>query len=290
MPQALTNTNISATYKGVLHCNGTTIPTEAQEIVYDGVGVQSSLRVGRDKQGATVSGALSATNVIAGELRMPSTSGTLNQVVTLTTVKNGNTPGVLGLRSLSDLIAGATLADGVYSNPQITVQGGVITKIESKPTVYVYSTPITVAALPRSPVQSIIGPAENTTYYPSEAFLPGVGLWSARQINWAAFDEARAADARYVIIKAVLLAQSSSTDYRTICTIDGNVIVSTEVREDPQLSVDTVVNTTQQIIALPNNKISSLSLGYVRLNGNTFNGLAAQNSTQFSLTLDGWIY
>jgi len=60
---SLTNTKINVTYTGVLHSNGAAIPQTGLQFVYDGAGNQSSFAVGRDGQGATVSGRLNCTTL-----------------------------------------------------------------------------------------------------------------------------------------------------------------------------------------------------------------------------------
>jgi len=59
---ALTNTNISNTYVGVLHANGVALPSSGVvETVYDGAGTASALQVG--KNGVTCTGVLSSKSI-----------------------------------------------------------------------------------------------------------------------------------------------------------------------------------------------------------------------------------
>lgn len=60
---SLTNTKINVTYTGILHSNGAAIPQTGLQFVYDGAGNQSSFAIGRDGQGATVSGRLNCTTL-----------------------------------------------------------------------------------------------------------------------------------------------------------------------------------------------------------------------------------
>ena len=60
MPAALTDTNISTTYVGVLHAEGAPIPASGLKGVYDGVGNKSSLSIGRDGNGIKVTGTITA--------------------------------------------------------------------------------------------------------------------------------------------------------------------------------------------------------------------------------------
>jgi len=66
MPNALTDTNISTTYAGVLHAQGEPIPATGLKVVYDGVGNKSSLSVGRDGQGIRVTGTIYADSINVG--------------------------------------------------------------------------------------------------------------------------------------------------------------------------------------------------------------------------------
>ena len=66
MPNALTDTNISTTYAGVLHAQGEPIPATGLKAVYDGVGNKSSLSVGRDGQGIKVTGTIEADAIAVG--------------------------------------------------------------------------------------------------------------------------------------------------------------------------------------------------------------------------------
>lgn len=66
MPNALTDTNISTTYAGVLHAQGEPIPATGLKVVYDGIGNKSSLSVGREGQGIRVTGTIIADSIAVG--------------------------------------------------------------------------------------------------------------------------------------------------------------------------------------------------------------------------------
>ena len=66
MPNALTDTNISTTYAGVLHAQGEPIPATGLKVVYDGVGNKSSLSVGREGEGIRVNGTIIADSIAVG--------------------------------------------------------------------------------------------------------------------------------------------------------------------------------------------------------------------------------
>lgn len=57
---SLTDTNIDETYVGLLHAQGATMPLLGQVRLYDGSGKQTSIAVGINSNGMTVSGLLSA--------------------------------------------------------------------------------------------------------------------------------------------------------------------------------------------------------------------------------------
>lgn len=64
MPNRLTNTNISDTYKGLLHSFGIPLPATGQVDMYDGVGTKSALKLGAECNGATVCGTLTCGNLV----------------------------------------------------------------------------------------------------------------------------------------------------------------------------------------------------------------------------------
>lgn len=62
---ALTNTNISQTYKGLLHAGGVKIPTSGGIVgIYDGAGQQTSLSLGLINQGISVTGGITTTGSV----------------------------------------------------------------------------------------------------------------------------------------------------------------------------------------------------------------------------------
>lgn len=74
MPNALTDTNISTTYAGVLHAQGEPIPATGLKVVYDGVGNKSSLSVGREGEGIRVTGTIIADSIAVGSGGLDQTS------------------------------------------------------------------------------------------------------------------------------------------------------------------------------------------------------------------------
>jgi microcystin-dependent protein len=65
----LTNTKIKETYVGVLHSNGTVLPTAGQEDIYDGGGNKSSIKIGRACNGVTICGPLSCSSISIGNIK-----------------------------------------------------------------------------------------------------------------------------------------------------------------------------------------------------------------------------
>lgn len=277
MPNALTNTNISATYQGVLHTNGITIPPTGQETVYDGVGVQSSLSVGRSNQGATVTGLLSANDLKAGELLMPNVDGLQNQVVTRTS------PGILELKSLSEIIGGSTITDDVYTNPKITVVGGVITNIVSRPTINLLSTPVAIVTRTRQSINPYLWYTyPNTTNNNPKTIIGNTPL------NWTTLSEYDA-DARYALLSTKLFLQSNGGDYYVRFTMDDRVIATGEVREHhTNLGIDSIYDSNQQLFLIPVNKSSVYKFEAFTLPGTTNNN--DYNLFELNVTLDGWVY
>ena len=276
MPNALTNTNISATYKGVLHADGEPIPASGLKPVYDGTGVQSALSIGRSNQGATVTGLLSANDVKAGELLMPNRDGTENQVVARTTA------GVLELKSLSEIIGASTIANGVYDNPRITVVGNVITKIESRPTIQILTTPVNLIPY--------IGNNPATTF--TESF----------NIDWRLSD-GYYADAptntispRYAIISVKMYIESNSRNFYTELLKDSIQIAQATIGAndtdfDERLDRNKYVYISQAIVSIPESKVSLFEYKSVYTPTSTGNKFASrQNISGRSVTLDGWVF
>jgi len=81
MPNALTDTNISTTYAGVLHAQGEPIPATGLKVVYDGIGNKSSLSVGRDGQGIRVTGTIYADSIDVGSGGLD--QGSVQEIVNL---------------------------------------------------------------------------------------------------------------------------------------------------------------------------------------------------------------
>ena len=131
MAADLTNINISDSYKGLLHANGSALPPLAiQQPLYDGSGQVSSLSLGVAGAGASVSGPLSISGQLsAGSFTYPLSSSTNGYVLTQV---NSTT---IALTSISDILKSASssyIADGTYTNVQnITVKNGLITSVQT---------------------------------------------------------------------------------------------------------------------------------------------------------------
>ena len=65
MPTSLTDQDISATYKGLIHAQGSTLPNTGQVRLYDGDGSVAALSLGANSNGATVYGNLTVTNALS---------------------------------------------------------------------------------------------------------------------------------------------------------------------------------------------------------------------------------
>jgi len=125
MPTDLTDINISDSYKGLIHACGSCLPALAnQQVLYDGAGQKSSISIGLEGQGVSISGQLSAGAFSYPAL--PSTNGYVLAQVNSTTI---------ALTSVSDILRSASsnyIPDGTYTNVQnITVKNGLITSVQS---------------------------------------------------------------------------------------------------------------------------------------------------------------
>lgn len=59
----LTDVNISDSFYGILHAEGVPLPSDGQQIVYDGNGNASALQLGRVNNGVTITGTLSTAGL-----------------------------------------------------------------------------------------------------------------------------------------------------------------------------------------------------------------------------------
>jgi hypothetical protein len=76
--RTLTNTNVSNTYLGVIHARGAQLPPTGQERLFDGFGNRTSLSIGRDCNGATVCGNLSADSIQTQNISVQDLSNIFN--------------------------------------------------------------------------------------------------------------------------------------------------------------------------------------------------------------------
>lgn len=127
MATDLTNINISDSYKGLIHANGASLPAPSiQQPLYDGSGQKSSLSIGVEGVGASISGPLSVSGQLsAGAFTYPASPVTDGYVLTQV---NSTT---LALTSVSNILRTVPrVADGTYNNVQsITVANGLITAV-----------------------------------------------------------------------------------------------------------------------------------------------------------------
>lgn len=76
---SFTDQYIDDTFKGILHTGGIPLPTSGVSNVFDGDGNQSSLSLGRDGNGVSVSGTLSASGILtSGNVTYPTSSTGVN--------------------------------------------------------------------------------------------------------------------------------------------------------------------------------------------------------------------
>jgi len=85
-----------------------------------------------------------------------------------------------------------------------------------------------------------------------------------------------------------LFLQSNGGDFQIECILDNKVISTGIVREDARYyGVDSLRNTNQQFIIIPNTKTSSFTFRVKTLPGSNYTSL---NQCNVFITLDGWIY
>jgi hypothetical protein len=289
----LTNTNISDTYLGVLHARGVPLSASGQTKIHDGSGEISALALGRQNNGLSVTGLLSGNAIIKGnslvanELTMPRIDTLNNSDIV---IRSGS--GTLALSGFSNVFNSvfSSYPDGVYVNPKITVANGLITNIESSPSVVMLSASNILYQYSNSP--SIFD------------YLNTIGDNQTRQIgnspltiNWR-LSNTVTPPPRYAIVNVQIFVQSNGADYAIECVLDGKRIGYGQVREHRgYLGVDTVQNDNQQFIILPVNTLTNtlnnsiLNVNLTRLPGTTANGLVSGlNYSIITISLDGWVY
>jgi hypothetical protein len=276
----LTNTNISDTYLGVLHARGVPLSATGQTKIHDGSGEVSALALGRQNNGVSVTGVLSGSSIVKGnslvanELTMPRIDTLNNNDIV---IRSGT--GTLALSGFSNVFNSvfSSYPDGVYVNPKITVANGLITNIESSPSVVLLTTPITLFDYQNNPTINYL----LNTY--STHTIPGV-------FNWSANNTANPPP-RYAIIKTKLVMESRAADFQVTATLDGKEIAYGRVREDRNdLGVDTMVDTNTQFFILtgsPTLVSSNFLMTLQKLDGSTQGNY---NEARLTVTLDGWVY
>tara|TARA_R110002167_G_scaffold98020_4_gene258335 strand:+ start:19583 stop:20350 length:768 start_codon:yes stop_codon:yes gene_type:complete len=111
---------ISDSYTGLLHTDTVQL-TGGKTTIFDGAGNKSSMMIGSEGAGASISGQLSA-----GGFEYP-----ISDLTNGLLVSDGNFK--ITLQSLQSLLAtlGSNITDGRYTNPTITFTNGIITDIAS---------------------------------------------------------------------------------------------------------------------------------------------------------------
>lgn len=283
----LTNTNISDTYTGVLHSRGIPLPvagggsmSNGKEIIHDGYGNESALALGQKNNGVSITGALSCNNtvkgssLIANELTMPRIdTGNSSDIV----IRSG--AGTLALSGFSNVFNSvfSSYPDGVYVNPKITVSNGLITSIETSPSIVLLTTPIPLFDYQNNPTINNI--LNNSNTYTNTVIF-----------NWGD-NNIVTPPPRYAIIKTKLVMESRAADFQITATLDGKEIAYGRVREDRNdLGVDTMVDTNTQffiLTATPTLVSSTFQMQVDKLDGSTQGNY---NEATLTVTLDGWVY
>jgi len=130
MATTLTDQNIADTYLGLLHAQGTEIPTSTQVLLYDGNGNASSLKLGRAGVGATVLGTLSAESIAVNGIAYPSVDGTAGNLF-ITDGAGNVSMGALSDDSLPTLVPSPASTYGSISSITVDEKGRVTALVET---------------------------------------------------------------------------------------------------------------------------------------------------------------
>jgi hypothetical protein len=214
MTTTLTDQNISDTYKGILHAQGTQIAASTQVLIYDGEGNATSLRVGRSGEGVTISGVMSSSSLIVNGIIYPTTDGSAGNLL--------QTDGA-GTLSFSPFLS-STLPT-LTPSPANTYQSISSISVDSKGRV----TQITTAAGGVNTSQSI--------------YASPILLLDTTNNHSGTLDAARSnmpADTTYALIKVVSAARKEHSSNTWVEVALNGEIVSTLFPKNVSSSVDTI--------------------------------------------------
>lgn len=100
---SLTDTLISDTFDSLIHSNGSPLPVSGLVNLYDGAGSKSSLSIGRESNGITVSGKITSDTLTVGSINYPTSNGTVGHFVYQQTPTQWGYLSEIPVNSLADL-------------------------------------------------------------------------------------------------------------------------------------------------------------------------------------------
>ena len=208
--------------------------------------------------------------------------GIENQVVARTT------SGVLELKSLSDIIGGSTITPGVYDNPRITVAtGGVITKIESRPTIQLLTPRVNLIPYADKLATTFIE-SFNIDWRLDSNGIPRNGYYADSPTNTIS--------PRYAIITVKMYIESNSRNFATEMLKDSIQIAQATIGAndtdyEERLDRNKYVYVSQVIVNIPPSEVSLFEYKSVYTSTTTGNKFPLrQNISSRSVTLDGWVF
>jgi hypothetical protein len=130
MSNTLNEQYIDETFPGLLHASGAELPLNGKKDIYDGNGNKTALSLGREENGAGITGNFEVSGTLTNKsVNYPITSPNVNDLV----AAGASNPLDLRFVSLTDLLTalGATIADGIYTNPTLTFKNNVLIGVSS---------------------------------------------------------------------------------------------------------------------------------------------------------------
>lgn len=100
---SLTDTLISDTFDSLIHSNGSPLPVSGLINLYDGAGSKSSLSIGRESNGITVSGKITSDTLTVGSVNYPTSNGTIGNILYQQTATQWGYLSQIPTNSIADL-------------------------------------------------------------------------------------------------------------------------------------------------------------------------------------------
>ena len=128
MDKSLTDQYIEDTFQSLLHAGLEQLPTAGTKPIYDGNGNKTALELGREENGAKISGDFEVSETLkVKDVRYPIDTPDASDIVVADSF-NPNNLKFISLKNLLDVLGGL-IADGTYKNPTLEFKDGILTNV-----------------------------------------------------------------------------------------------------------------------------------------------------------------